>query len=203
MGFFDAFTGASQKKTLAAADRKATAALDQGYGQTQGYYNQAASAYDPYVQQGTKASGMYNDLLGLNGADARSAAQGVITSDPLFQGGLAADSNALLRQLNARGQSAGGLSAIAGQRVLQQNYGNWLDRYNQAGQQGLQATGAQSGVRMAQGDNAFNYGATKAGQAINYGNARAEAQGIGVNNLFNLAGTGIRAYAAMNGVPKR
>ena len=74
--------------------------LDEGYGKSQGYYDQASGLFDPYMQQGGKASGMYSDLLGLNGADARSSAQGVITSDPLFQGQFASDSNAMLRAMN-------------------------------------------------------------------------------------------------------
>ena len=36
---------------------------------------------------GRQAATMYADLLGINGGDARSEAQGVLTSDPLFQGG--------------------------------------------------------------------------------------------------------------------
>jgi hypothetical protein len=50
---------------------------------------------------------------------------------------------------------------------------------------------------MSQGDNAFGYGATKAGNAINYGNAMAQAKGIGVNNLLGLAGTAIKAWGGM------
>ncbi|MCB1470251.1 MAG: hypothetical protein KDK08_24595, partial [Rhizobiaceae bacterium] len=158
-------------------------------------YDQAAGLYDPYTQQGGKAATMYADLLGINGGDARAAAQGVLTSDPLFQGGLAQDSNALLRQLNARGQSGGGLANIAAQRVLQQNYGSWLDRYNQAGQQGFQATNALAGVRAAQGDNAYGAAATKAGLAVGQGNALASTRNTGINNLLGALGTAANAYS--------
>lgn len=204
MGFFGSFMGNDQRKDIRNANAQATQALDQGYQQSQGFYDQAAQGYSPYVQQGQQASNQYNSLLGLNGADARSSAQGMLTSDPMFQGGLAQDSNALLRNLNARGQSGGGQAQLAGQRVLQQNYGNWLDRYRDAGQQGFQATNAQSNVRAAQGDNAYGYGATKAGQAINYGNAMSSSRNIGINNLLNVAGTAIGGYNALyNGGGKR
>lgn len=204
MGFFGSFFGSDQRSDIRKADKKATAALDQGYAASQGYYGQAASAYDPYVQAGGKANDTYNALLGLNGADARSSAQGMLTSDPLFQGGLAQDSNALLRNLNARGASGGGQAQLAGQRVLQQNYGAYLDRYRDAGQQGFQASNALSNVRAAQGDNAYGYGATKAGQAINYGNAMSSSRNIGINNLLNVAGTAIGGYNALyNGGGKR
>lgn len=193
MGFFSNLTGGKSRSDLRAAQGQANQYLDQGYGQSQGYFDQAAGLYDPYVQSGTKAQDFYNNLLGLNGADARAQSQGVITSDPLFQGGLAQDSNAMLRNLNARGQSGGGLANIAAQRVLQQNYGNWMDRYAQAGGQGLQATNALAGVRTAQGDNAYGYGATKAANAIGMGNAMAQTRNVGINNLMGAVGMGLNA----------
>lgn len=195
MGFFSNLTGGKSRSDIRQSTAQANSLIDQGYADSQGYYDTAAGLYDQYTQQGGKAAGMYADLLGINGADARSAAQGVLTSDPLFQGGLAADSNAMLRHLNARGQSGGGLANIAAQRVLQQNYGSWLDRYNQAGQQGFQATNALAGVRAAQGDNAYGAAATKAGLAIGQGNALASTRNTGINNLMGAIGTGLKAYA--------
>ncbi len=197
MGFFSAFTGKAQKKDLMRADAKATAALDQGYGQQQGYYDQAAGLMDPYAQEGRQAGTFYNNALGLNGADAANEAYGTMAGNPIFQGQLAQDSNAVARMLNARGAGGGGQAQLAGQRVFQQNMGNWLDRYKQQGQQGFQATNALAGLRTGQGDNAMGYGATKAGQSINYGNALAASRGIGVNNLMGLAGTALKAYGAM------
>lgn len=195
MGFFS-LTGGSQRSDIRRSTAQANSMIDQGFNESQGYYDQAAGLYDPYTQQGGKAATMYADLLGINGGDARSEAQGVLTSDPLFQGGLAQDSNALLKQLNARGQSGGGLANIAAQRVLQQNYGSWLDRYNQAGQQGFQATNALAGVRAAQGDNAYGAAATKAGLALGKGNALASTRNTGINNLMGAIGTGLKAYSS-------
>lgn len=151
-------------------------------------------AIDPYVTSGGKANTRYNALIGLDGPEARAAAQADLTSDPLFQGGLAQDSNALLKSLNARGQSGGGLAQIAGQRVLQENYGNWLDRYASAGRQGFEAAGASAGIKTQRGDNAFGYGATKAGTAVQTGNAISATRGQGINNLINAFGTGLKAY---------
>lgn len=197
MGFFDAFTGAAQKKQLTAANKQANQYLDNGYNQSVDYYNQAYGGLDQYAQDGAAGQKMYMDLLGINGADARAAAQGIITSDPQWSGKFAADSNAVLRNMNARGAGAGGAAALAGQRVLSQNYDNALSKYAGLGQQGAQMAGMQSQIRMGQGDNAYGYGATKAGNAMNYGNAMAQASGIGVNNLMNLIGTGVKAWAGM------
>lgn len=200
MGFFSDFTGASARSDINKANKNANAALDQGYNTSQGYYDKAASSFDPYVSSGTAGQKMYGDLLGLNGTDARSSAQGIITSDPLWSGKLGEDTNAVLKNLNARGMGASGTAALAGQRVLLQNYNDVLDRYQGMGQTGLSATGQQAGVRTAQGQNAFDYGATKAGNAINFGNAMAGTRNAGLNNVLAVLGTGAKAYGAYNGV---
>ena len=197
MGFFSSFTGSAQRKDVRNANSQANAALDKGYADSQGYYGQAASAYDPYVQAGGKANDTYNALLGLNGTGAQNDANTMLTSNSLFQGQLGQESNALLRNLNARGASGGGQAQLAGQRVFQQNAGSWLDRYRDAGSQGFQATGAKSNVLAAQGDNSFGYGATKANQSVGYGNALASSRNIGLNNLLSVAGTAIGGYNSL------
>lgn len=197
MGFsFGSVTGSTQKKDIMRANGKATQALDTAFNSASQRYDQANALYDPYVQQGQAASGFYQNALGLNGADKRAEAQGMITSDPLFQGKFNQDQNALMTYMNARGGAGGGRAYAAGQQSLYQNYGNWLDRYKEHGNQGFQATGQKAGIRQGQGDMAMGYGATKAGQAINYGNALAQTRGIGVNNLMGLLGTAAKAYGA-------
>ncbi len=199
MGFFSDFTGASARSDIKKANNTATAALDQGYNTSQGYYDQAASSFDPYTSSGAAGQKMYGDLLGLNGTDARSSAQGIITSDPLWSGKLGEDTNAVLKNLNARGMGASGASALAGQRVLLQNYNSVLDRYQGLGQTGLSATGQRAGVLTGQGDNAYGFGATKANQALQYGNAMAGTRNTGLNNVLAVLGTGAKAYAAYAG----
>lgn len=200
MGFFSDFTGASARSDINKANKKANAALDQGYNTSQGYYDQAAGSFDPYVSSGTAGQKMYGDLLGLNGTDARSSAQGIITSDPLWSGKLGEDTNAVLKNLNARGMGASGTAALAGQRVLLQNYNDVLDRYQGMGQTGLSATGQRAGVLTGQGDNAYGFGATKANQALQYGNAMAGTRNSGLNNILAVLGTGAKAYGAYNGM---
>lgn len=200
MAFFD-WNGSQARSDINGAYKKANTALDTGYQQSQGYYGQAADNYDPYVSSGAKGQQTYLDLLGLNGTDARSNAQGVITSDPLWTGQLASDQNAALKALNARGLGASGTAALAGQRVLAQNYGNVLDRYASLGQEGLQAAGGQAGVYAAQGDNAYGYGATKANNAINQGSAISQTRNTGLNNVLSILGTGAKLGMAAGGIP--
>lgn len=198
MGFLNDLFGKSAQQDIQRANKQATGQLEQGYRQQGQRYDQAAGLYDPYVQEGRAASDFYTNALGLNGAEAAQGAYDTMAANPMFQGQLANDSNALHRSLNARGQGAGGLAAMAGQRVFQQTAGDWLDRYRDAGRDGYSATNALAGVRAQQGDNAMGYGATRAGQSINHGNALAESRNIGVNNLIGLIGAGGSVLNAFN-----
>lgn len=202
MSFFSDFFGKTAQRDIKRANKKATGQLEQGYGQQTQRYDQAAGLYDPYVQQGRAASDFYTNALGLGGAEAAQGAYDTMAANPMFSGQLANDSNALHRSLNARGQGAGGLAAMAGQRVFQQTAGDWLDRYRDAGRDGYSATNALAGVRAQQGDNAMGYGATQAGQTINYGNALAQSRNIGSNNLIGLIGAAGNAAGAVMGKPK-
>lgn len=193
MSFFGSLFGSDQRRDIKNANNQASSQLQQGYNTQNQRYNQAYDLYNPYIQQGTKANTFYGDALGLNGADAQKVAYGNINANPMFQNMLNQDNNAAMRMLNARGNS-GGAADLAAARVFQQNMGNWLDRYNDQGQRGLVATQQGSNVRQNQGDNAMGYGATRANQSINYGNALASSRNIGINNLMNLAGTAAKFF---------
>lgn len=197
MGLLGSFFGSDQRKDLRNAKGQADAALQQGYDGAYGDYTAAGDMYQPYAQSGQQANQFYSDALGLNGDDARSTAVNTMTSNPLFQGQLGQESNAMARILNAQGASGGGKAQLAGQRVFQQNAGQWLDRYNNLGQQGMQATNAMAQMRQARGDLSMNFAATKAGNEINHGNAMAANRSVGINNLMGLAGlavSGVNAF---------
>lgn len=202
MGLWDAFTGAAQAKTIKKGSQQAQNALMTGYNTAGGAldtsYDTARGYVDPYVGTGTRYQQRYDDLMGLNGDEARTAAQGVITSDPLWSGQLAQAQNAALRNLNARGLSGSGTAALAGQRVLLENYQNMLNRYQQGGQQGLAASGMGADI-------ASRYGSARAG--LDYGNAQqlagvhqstanalAQAQGILPQHLMGLASMAISGF---------
>lgn len=175
--------------------------LTRGYNEAQPMfeqgYNQAIEGLDPYTQSGAAGQGMYADLLGINGAEARSAAQNLLMSDPANSGALAMDQNAVARAMNARGQGGSGAAALAAERVFQQGYGNILNRYAGLGQQGLQAAG-MSGQFAAQrgqdlGNLAFGTNQLKGNAAMGYGNAMAQSKQAGMNNLLGVAGLGTSA----------
>jgi len=182
VGFFSDLLGKSQKKAAAKTSAQAKADLKSGY-------KKARTELAPMAERGAADDAFYRGLLGLDGADARSEAQGVITSDPLWTGELGQNQNAMLRHLNARGSSGSGRALLAGQRVLAQQYGNWMDRYRQRSVEGRQAQANLANLE-------YGYGASKAGQTIQGGNAFIQAANSGVNNILGIAGLGVDAYTA-------
>jgi hypothetical protein len=200
LGIFDALFGDGGEKELRSAKKKSDAALTEGYDAATGRFDEAFELFTPYAEQGQVANQRYNQLLGLGTPEERDAAQQTYLDDPAFQGMLGLESNRLLKQLNARGQTYGGTSALAGARVGLEGYGNYLNRLQGQGQQGFGATTSQANTRMNQGNLDFGFGATKAGSEINFGNSVAQAQQSGVNNLLSLVGTGAQAAAAFSDV---
>jgi hypothetical protein len=196
MSILGAFTGSSQKKAINAADKQATNALMQGYSDASGYYNQAADLYNPWIQQGQQGQTQYMNSLGLNGAAGSQAAYDSYMSNPAYQSANNYALGNLEKKYNAGGLSDSGANRLAMSRAAVEQYGAYQNQLSGLGQQGLQATGAQSGVRAGQGDMAMGYGATRAGQAINKGNALAQNASTGINNLLGLGGLGINAYTA-------
>lgn len=78
--------------------------------------------------------------------------------------------------------------------MLQGNALNFANLYSGLSQQGLSATNAQSNALQGRGDMTTNYYGTKAGNAVNYGNALAQSRTNGINNLTSLLGTAVNAY---------
>lgn len=200
MGWLQDLTGATARKQLAGAKKKSDAALKEGYDIGVARYGEAYDEYDPFVTSGTEANTRYNQLLGLGTDEERQAAQSRYLSDPIFGQILGQQSNALLRQQNARGATYGGQTVQMGGRLGLEAYGGYLDRLKGQGDQGFAATGARSNIKMGLGDLGYGYGATKAGQEVNYGNSRAQASTIGVNNLLNIAGTAAKAFTAFSDI---
>jgi hypothetical protein len=193
MGILNSFLNPG-RKDINAAYGESSAALQEGYDKGYGDYTTAAGGFDSYIESGAKSQTFRDDLLGLNGPEAQSRAYSTLSSNPLFTGQVAESSNALLRQRNATGgATSGGQLALAGARVLNQTGGEWIDRYTTGGQMGFQATGAKSNALIGRGDLSMGYGATRAGNAINRGNALAQSRNTGVNNLLGVAGLAVNA----------
>lgn len=185
--------GGSARKDLRRSKAASDAALKEGYTGANANLNQAYDLYTPYAESGQQGSSLYNQAIGIGTPEQRTAAQGIYLNDPMQQAQLGQSSNALLRNLNARGAGPG-VQALGASRVSAENYGNWLNRLQGVGQQGLAATGAQAGVRGSQAELNYGYGATRAGQETSFGNAMGASRNILTNNLLNAAGTAAKFF---------
>lgn len=153
-----------------------------------------SQAYNPYVQGGTAAQNQVYNLMGLNGAPAQTTAYGQFQTDPGYQFQLGQGIQAIDRSNAARtggGVTGGTLKALQryGTGLADQSYGNYLSRLTGLGSQGLQATGAQTGLQ-AQG-----YG----GQLqANLGSSNQMYGSAGTLGQGNIAAANAKAAGAQN-----
>jgi hypothetical protein len=206
ISFFDDFTGASSQRDLRRGRDAQLNALMAGETEAGGYldrsHTDARGLLDPFIASGRGYQSMYDDLMGLNGPEARARAQETISSDPMWQGQLGLAQNAAQRALNARGMGGSGTAALAGQRVLAENWGNVLGRYQQGGQQGMTAAGAGA-------DLTSRYGSDRAGLTFGAAQQRAGVEGSFANSMAanrgtlmnNILGVGSLAVSAATGMP--
>lgn len=191
---FGGLTGSSQRKALRNANAQAQGYLDTGEGDLRAGYNKAFGYIDPYAQMGLQAQTSYFDALGLNGEQARARFQQMYQSDPMLSGAAALDQNRLMKLYNAQGSANSGVAALAGARAGMENYGNFLNRFAGQGQQGQQAAQFGAGLSAQRGQDLLGLSATRAGNAINFGNAMASSHNSGINNLLSIAGLGLKAF---------
>jgi hypothetical protein len=212
MGFFndliDSFTGSAQKKAIKKSSAEAMGYLDSGAAQARGelgqYYDQAQGFLSPYLQGGGQANNLLAAYLGAAGPEAQQQAFANFQNDPGYQAQFNAGVNALDRSATARGGLYSGAAMKGlqefGQQFQRQAFNDRINQLQGFSGQGLQAGSAAAGLAANQGNTlgnlSFGLGQQKASNAINKGNALAQASGIGINNLMNLAGTAVKAFGA-------
>jgi hypothetical protein len=218
MGFWEDITGqsAAEASRAAAADQyakeqAAIAQQRQAGAQAQGDFASAANLYNPYVQAGQGALGMYQSGLGLGGPQSQAEFTAAYRGLPGYQAGLDTGTQAVQRGLNARGNlnSGAGIKGLYrfGSDYEDQRVGSYLDRLQGLQGQGLGATGQQVGT-IGQGINA-NLGARTSA----FGGAMNSAGTIGQGNiaaaqsqqgaLTNLLATGASLGGSFLGGPYR
>jgi hypothetical protein len=205
MGFFDAFTGKAQAKQIKASSKEAMGYLDTGAEQARSelgqYYDQAQGFLNPYLQGGGQANNLLAAYLGAAGPEAQQQAFANFQNDPGYQAQFNAGVNALDRSATARGGLYSGAAMKGlqeyGQQFQRQAFNDRINQLQGFSGQGLQAGSAAAGLAANQGNTlgslSFGLGQQKASNAINKGNALAQASGIGVNNLMNVAGLALKA----------
>ncbi len=160
MGFLSSLSGSKTgKATMQASDQNKDALfalratgnkiIADGENKSRGVLDQAIGAYQPWAESGNNARGMYDNALGLNGADGNAAATGAFQTGPGYQFALDQGTQAALRGASASGMLNSGntLTALSqyGQGLANQEYGSWLDRLSGVSSQGLQAASGQAG----------------------------------------------------------
>lgn len=187
--------GASIYSSNKAADAS-QAAANKAAKISQQQFEQTRSDLAPYRDQGAAAQSRYSDLIGLNGPQAQDAAYAQFRTDPGYQFAL----NEGLKATNYGAtpgysfNSGGRLKALQerGQGIADQQYGNYLQRYQQAGALGENAA-AQTG----------NFGAQNAANQGNYltqaGNAQAGAYLNAGNQIGGAISNGLQLYGYSKG----
>ena len=216
MSFFGNLTGSSQRKAVNNAANQARDSINTGYGQArgeigqantqaQGYLGQArtdlgqgygyatqgveqAQGYlNPYGQQGTNALSMYSDALGMNGAGAQQQFMGNYAgADPYRAYNEDRTTNAMARNMNARGMANSGVAATAAARENlrrgSEDYQTYLTRLQGMVGMGQQAAGSQANLSSQLGQYGMQYGQGLAGVSGQQG-ATASNQGQLLANL--------------------
>jgi hypothetical protein len=198
MGIISDFMGKTAQRKADEAYAESERLAQQALAGQRSEYEQAENYFRPYAEGGQRGQRFYDEALGLYGDEARGAATSSLASNPLFQGQLGQESNAISRVLNAQGNSGGGKAHLAAQRVFQGNAGNWLDRYANRGQQGLQASNQMAQYRSGIGDAIYGNAMARAGNRIQKGNFDAQNSMTGVNNIMGLGSLAISGVNAFN-----
>lgn len=178
---------------------------DQGRGDIEGYYNKGQGYLDPYLQSGGKTNALLANYLGVNGVDAQRQAMADFQNDPGYQAQFGAGVNALDRSATARGglYSGAAMKGVSefGQQFQRQAFNDRINALSGFNQSGQQAAGAAAGLASQTGGQlgnmAFGFGQQNAANRINYANAKAGTQGMGIQNALNLGGTLLKAYGGM------
>lgn len=174
----------------------ALASLQSLYGQAAGVGQQAADAFNPLVDRAMSGYDMYNNSLGLNGAEGRAAAMEAFQEGPGYQYQVDQTLSQAARAANKMGGSAlGGNSRDTMGRLASnlanQEFGGWQDRLQ--GFQGA-AQSAVSGRAAALANLASIY--------ENQGNQTSDLQaqqGRDLSSLTTNAGSALSGLAMNNG----
>jgi hypothetical protein len=197
MGFLDDFTGASARRDLQRGRQAYRRDLTTGRDLAMGTYGQAADEFSSYTQAGARSNTQWADLMGLNGADARAAAQGVYQSDPMFAAMGDRALRGIARGVAVSGQTGAGIQA--GTNALIGNYQSYLDRLFAGSGQGMQAAAGRSGALTRAGDAQFLTGQQLASGEQSFASSMAASRSTTINNLL---GVGSVAASFVPGAPK-
>lgn len=196
---FGNFTGSKSRQDLQAGKTKADADLKTGYDTGRADIDTGIGRFNDYAAGGQTGFDSYLASLGLKGPGAAKTVADQYNSNPEYNAIMDRTTRANTRQFTGMGMGNSGAATQSLTNRLLDQWGAYQDRLKGVGDTGMTATGQQAGLDKSKGDMSYGYGATQAGNDINYSNAIAKSRDTGINNLFSVIGTGVKGYAAATG----
>lgn len=213
MGFWDAFTGKSQRNDILAGQEQANQYIQQALGQASGttseYLNKALGYLQPGMETGGNALRLLGDALGANGQPAQQGYFNTIQTDPGFQAAQDYGIRALDRSAASRGLLRSGGQQEALYDFGQKNFNDFYNTrtnnlFNLAGI-GTGAANTSAGLTSQAGDNLanmqFGTGQLFANNAINTQNAVAQSRSVPINNILGGINAAANLFGAFNPKP--
>jgi hypothetical protein len=141
--------GAKAKKSSKKAAKAQIAGMQQGIGEQQRQLGVTTGMFQPWLQGGTEAAGMYGNLVGTGGWDAQQEAINQLQASPFYQSLYRNGEEALLQNASATGGLRGGNTerslADFGADTLSTTIDRQLSALGGLSQQGYNAAGALGG----------------------------------------------------------
>lgn len=124
---------AGQNKSLIKKyDAQGNAIIDQGSAEAGGYLQQVAGLYDNQIDRATQGTALYDDALGLNGAEGSGRATSAFQTNPGYEFQRDQGLQALDRRASSAGSFRSGNADIDTMTyatgLADQSYGDWLTR---------------------------------------------------------------------------
>lgn len=204
------------QSTIRMGQDTANSFLDEGYARGADAYGKAGGIFGNLATEYGKGSALYQDALGVNGADGTTRARSAFTASPGYTFNMDQGMEALQRARAVNGTLASGNADTDAMKfasgLASSEYGNWLnglkglDAERFAASTGQAGTFGQMGnlagtIGAAKGNIAYNSGVTNAGLVMDgYKAKQQQAQNelggiLGIANIFSgglgaLAGNG-------------
>lgn len=152
--------------------------LERGYTAAKPLFDDARERFAPYVADGRRADGVYEDSLGLNGDGGYDRTVGTYREGPGYRKAVDAATDEVMRKAGAGGWSLNGGNVIGavGEKardMQDQEFGRWQGQVKGIGDRGFDASGRTAAVDTTQAGFERDYGRDQAD--IYGGNARSRA----------------------------
>lgn len=136
-------------------------AMDSAYGRARETLT-GNDYYKTWYDNGSGASNMYANALGLNGAGGSTAARSAFQASPGYDWRVQQGMDALNRTAASRGNLAGGGQSMAlldyGQKQASNEWANWLNGLNGVSTQGMAAAAGKTGMQGQLAGLDYGYG---------------------------------------------